>query len=347
MRGMMLTAGLGTRLRPLTDRYAKPVVPFIGIPLLKFPLWLMQAAGVDELVLNSHWKPEQINELAQSMTSPSLRVHVSHEDGAPLGSGGGIWKARSWLDHRTIGDTDSFLVSNGDEVILPHDNQVLSKFREEHERTQALATILVMKHPLVGTQFGGVWCAPDGNVRGFGKSPSEFGADSIGYHYIGLLLMKPRVFDFMPEGESNILYDVLKSAIAAGEKIRVVVSEFTWFETGNPGDFLHATGEALHLLSCVNRSASFAESPLKDPGIRHAAQALKEITLANWPSGTSLSKQGEALVLMTPKSELSAGASVKGFAVLEEGARITSAVENIVAMPGALVSTPMKNEICL
>ncbi len=347
MRGMMLTAGLGTRLRPITEKFAKPAVPFLGIPLLRYPLWLMQAAGVDELVLNSHWKPEQISELARSISSPRLRVHVSHEDGRLLGSGGGIWKARGWLDQRTSGDTDSFMVSNGDEVILPHDQQILAKFREAHELSQALATILVMKHPLVGTQFGGVWAGPDGAVRGFGKNATEYGADSIGFHYIGLLLLNPRVFDFMPEGESNILYDVLKSAIAAGEKVRIVESEFTWFETGNPRDFLHATGEALHLLNAVNKHASFAESPLKDPGIRHAAQALKEITLANWPSGTSLTKHGDALVLLAPQSELANGSSVKGFAVLEQGARITSAVENIVAMPGALVTAPLKNEICL
>lgn len=347
MRAMMLTAGLGTRLRPVTDRFAKPAVPFLGIPLLKYPLWLMQAAGVDELVLNSHWKPEQIAALAQSISSASLNVHVSHETGVPLGSGGGIWKARGWLDARSTGDHDSFLVCNGDEVILPHDVEILAKFRAEHERSNALATILVMKHPLVGTQFGGVWCDADGNVRGFGKSATEYGPGSVGFHYIGLLLLNPRIFDFMPEGESNILYDVLKSAIATKETVRVVASEFTWFETGNPRDFLHATGEALHLLDCVNKNASFAESPLKDPGLRHAAQALKEITDTYWATGTTLTKQNGALVLRAPRSELAAGVKVSGFAVLEEGSRVTSEVENIVAMPGAQVSVPTMNEICL
>ena len=264
----MLTAGLGTRLRPITNKWAKPAVPFLGIPLLKYPLYLMRAAGVTELVLNSHYKPEQIDSLAREISSADFPVHVSHESGAPLGAGGGIWKARKLLD-----DGGDFLVCNGDEVILPHDPLVLEKFKAAHAATSALATILVMKHPLVGKQFGGVWCAPDGSVRGFGKDAKAFGADSVGYHYIGLLLLNPRVFTYLPEGESNILYDGLTRAIAAGETVRAVVSDFTWFETGNPHDLLAATGEALALL---------------DHGHGEDARALRAITSRYWEKGTVL-----------------------------------------------------------
>ena len=341
----MLTAGLGTRLRPITEKFAKPAVPFLGVPLLKYPLWLMRAAGVDELVLNSHWKPEQISSLASSLSAPNLRVHVSHEEGVPLGSGGGIWKARGWLDQRASGDTDSFFVANGDEVILPHDISILAKFKNEHASSDALATILVMKHPLVGTQFGGVWASPSGDVRGFGKVGADFGDDAIGYHYIGLLLLNPRVFDYMPAGESNILYDVLKSAIVADEKVRVVVSDFTWFETGNPHDFLTATHEALRLLNCASAGVSFATSPLKDAGLRRAAQALREITTEYWVPGTVLEKKESALVLRAPGSSLSG--SVKGFAVLEAGAQVSGAVEGIVAMPGAVVTDARSHQICI
>lgn len=345
MRGMMLTAGLGTRLRPLTERFAKPAVPFLGVPLLKYPLWLMRAAGVGELVLNSHWKAEQIAALASSIAAPDLQVHVSHEEGAPLGSGGGIWKARGLLDRRETGDTDSFLVSNGDEVILPHDPSVLARFRKEHSDSGALATILVMKHPLVGIQFGGVWCSPSGDVRGFGKDGSVFGLDAVGYHYIGLLLLHPRVFDYMPEGESNILYDVLAAAIAARETVRVVVSEFTWFETGNPRDFLHATGEALRLLDCASRAGSFATSPLKDKGLRNASLALRDITTTYWKTGTVLEHLDHALLMRAPGAVFTG--ALKGFAVLEEGAQVSSAVENIVVMPGVSVNASRTNEICL
>lgn len=324
----MLTAGLGTRLRPITNSFAKPAVPFLGIPLVKYSLYLMRLAGIRDLVLNSHYKPEQISSLAHQLSTIDMRVHVSHEDPAPLGSGGGIWKARQWLD------SPNFLVCNGDEVILPKDGSILSKFKAEHAKHSALATILVMKHPLVGTQFGGVWCAPDGSVRGFGKDPKAFGEDSVGYHYIGLLLLNQRVFTYLPEGESNILYDALAKAIAAGETVRALVSDFTWFETGNPVDFLAATREGLALL---------------DHGTGEDAKALKAITQSFWKPGTHIENRNGALILLTPNSELPDSIDVKGFAVLEEGARAGrgAQLENVILMPGALVSTVKKNEIVL
>ena len=58
MRAMILTAGLGTRLRPITDRYAKPAVPFLNVPLLCYPLELMRELGAKRLVLNTHHLPE-------------------------------------------------------------------------------------------------------------------------------------------------------------------------------------------------------------------------------------------------------------------------------------------------
>lgn len=331
MKAMMLTAGLGTRLRPVTNLWAKPAVPFLGVPLLKYPLYLLQEAGVTELVLNTHYMAEQVDALAHEITSPKLKVHVSHEPGAPLGSGGGIWKAKQWL----AGTKDeSFLVCNGDEVILPRDPSIFARFMNDHEKNNALATILVMRHPLVGTQFGGVWCSPTGDVRGFGKNPKAFGADATGFHYIGMLLLKSRIFDYLPEGESNILYDALAKAIANKETVRAVEGDFTWFETGNPHDLLEASREALHLL---------------DSGKGADAEALRSITKRFWKTETALEKRGDALILRTPKTKIAAEAAIRGFAVLEEGSSLEagSSVTDIIAMPGAHISGEKKNEIAL
>jgi hypothetical protein len=108
---------------------------------------------------------------------------------------------------------------------------------------------------------------------------------------------------------------------------------------------LRATDEALHLLDNASRIGNFASSLLKDAGLRRAAQALRDITATYWAPGTTIEKQDSALILRAPGSSLSG--SVKGFAVLEKGAQVTSAVEKIVAMPGASISAPRTNEICL
>lgn len=297
LKAMLLTAGLGTRLRPVTNLYAKPAVPFLNVPLVKYPAYLCELMGAWSLVLNMHYLSDQIQELAGDLHDAGFDVALSDEVEAPLGSGGGIGHAMDFLN------TSRFLAGNGDEVILPSDKDLLARFQRDHASHRALATILVMRHPLVGTQFGGVWADETGAVKGFGKDGSAFGPGVTGLHYVGLILFERKVFDYIPAGESNILYDVLVKAIAAGELVRVHVGDFTWFETGNPKDFLHATGEAIRLLHS---------------GSGNDAETLRAITRKYWRKGTTLEVTNEALVLRDPSSVIESGVSLKGFVVLGE-----------------------------
>jgi mannose-1-phosphate guanylyltransferase len=326
---MLLTAGLGTRLRPVTNHYAKPAVPFLNIPLMYYPLNLIEQLGISELVLNTHYKPEQIENLANKIPGAKYKISLSPEPGQPLGSGGGIWKAREFL----VGG-GSFLVANGDEVILPHDSQIMHRFFHTHQESGAFATILVMNHPLVGKQFGGVWADQKGYVKGFGKDANQF-PGCRGLHYIGLLLLNERVFEYLPESESNILYDALTKAIAAGEVVNTVVSDFTWFETGNPHDFLSATGAALGLLA-NNNDAS---------GARADASALRAIAGRFWSSEASLEKTAGTLILRDgPIQKFRA----KGFVVLGNLSQIEGdqvELENVVALPQSHVKFSCANEI--
>lgn len=321
MKAMILAAGLGTRLRPITEKYAKPAVPFLNIPLLYYSLELMRSSGqIDGLVLNTHHHPEQIEALA--MRIQNLDVAFSHEPGTPLGSGGGIWKARAHLE-----GTGDFLVANGDEVILPHDPQVMKTFIAKHVASGALATILTMRHPLVGTQFGGVWADRAGNVRGFGKDGSLFGPDVEGFHYIGLLLLSDRVFKYLPEGESNILYDALVKGIKAGEKVETLVSNFTWYETGNPIDFLNATREAIELLATGNGED---------------ANSLRAICREYWSDEFHLDGK-----LVLPRAS-KVKPNIQGFGVIGSNVRIgtNTDLQNVVLLRDAIVpNRPIANEI--
>ncbi len=321
---MILSAGLGTRLRPVTELFAKPAVPFLNIPLLYYPIALMEEAGIDSIVFNTHHKPEQIEEIAMRIPHSKCDVAFSFEAGAPLGSGGGIWKAKNLL--KGGGD---FLVSNGDEVILPREAGTMKRFVDQHRSEMNLATILVMPHPLVGIQFGGVWTDANGDVKGFGKDRTQFGPELTGYHYIGLLLLNDRVFEYLPDGESNILYDALKAAIDKGERVRVCVGSFTWFETGNPKDFLEATEGALTLY----------EQNTED------AKTLRTICSRFWNPGTRLiSTSTGAKVLLDGEAQLDSKVQVEGFAVLGRGARVETAAEidRCVVLPGARVSSSRK-----
>jgi mannose-1-phosphate guanylyltransferase len=331
---MILAAGLGTRLRPVTDRYAKPAVPFLNVPLLYYPLALLEQAGIDTLVLNTHHKPEQIQELAGPLAGNDYSIAFSHEPGMPLGSGGGIWKARQFLE----GGGD-FLVSNGDEVILPHDPDVIRKLVEKHRAESNLATILVMHHPLVGTQFGGVWADDQGAVRGFGKDGSVFVEDGVnvkGHHYIGVLILNDRIFRYLPEGESNILYDALAKGISVGERVRVLESSFTWFETGNPKDFLHASESALALL----RTGSSAGPD---------ARFLSNFCNRFWSPGTTLDLSTSATVLKGANVRVHAEVTFEGFAALGDRVEIKNRAHIVssVLLPSTVVQNTerLANEI--
>jgi mannose-1-phosphate guanylyltransferase len=356
MKAMILAAGLGTRLRPVTERYAKPAVPFLNVPLLYYSIALLESAGVDELVINSHYKPEQIRALAERIPGFRGRTVVTHEAGKdPLGSGGGIWNAREHLRAKQGAGGDSgagmalagndpqvsprhdFLLANGDEVILPKDPQIMHKLCQEHAAHNALATILVMRHPLVGTQFGGVWASSDGRVRGFGKDPKAFGPGCEGFHYIGLQILNERVFEYLPEGESNILYDALAKAIAAGETVRVVVSEFSWFETGNIRDFVHASGECLALLA-QSRTTSPETSFLHD--LIHRFTPESRLVRGDGQAAAAADNGDQPTLLLEHQTSfVDPGAKVRGFAVLGPGASLgaEARVENVVVLPNARV----------
>lgn len=320
MKAMILTAGLGTRLRPVTDVYAKPAVPFLNVPLLFYSLALVRQAGVSSVVFNTHHKPEQIEALGRSIQQ-SFHVVFSAEPGAPLGSGGGIHKARKFLE-----GSGNFLVCNGDEVILPLKEGAITRFLKTHQESGALATLLVMKHPGVGTQFGGVWTTENNHVLGFGKDRSKFPSAPIGYHYIGVLLLNDRVFKYFPEGESNILYDVLQEALSEGEKVLAHVEEFTWFETGNAEDFLSATRKSLELLTSA------------DP-TREDAKFLKDILRTHFSKEPQVKVESGYVLMSADKCRIDSKTRFEGFVVIGEGAVIESDVElkNCVILPNANV----------
>lgn len=336
MRGMILAAGLGTRLRPITHFFAKPAVPFLNIPLLYYSMALLEKAGVTEFVINSFYLPEQIHALADQAPGLIKKPVVIDESGAPLGSGGGVWNARCELNNA------SFWLANGDEVILPRDSGIFERIQNEHRENQALATIVVMEHAGVGTQFGGVWATPDGDVKGFGKTSSAF-PGTVGYHYIGLQLLDPRVFNYLPEGESNILYDGLARAILAGERVQVVVGNFTWFETGNPDDFLEASKQCMELLRHPTQARGADRSFLLRILERFSEHAKDDNV--NW--GHSVSES--AIVLSASSAQIDTSVVFNGAVTVGPGVEIgaDAQVSNSVLLRDAkvLAGSIVKNSI--
>src|ERR1700739_4522288 len=98
MKAMVLCAGFGTRLRPLTDKVPKPLVPLCGVPLLRYNFALLAGAGVRGIVINTHHLGKEMEKGARAIAAElSLDLAVSHEEKHILGTGGGVKRAQSML----------------------------------------------------------------------------------------------------------------------------------------------------------------------------------------------------------------------------------------------------------
>ncbi len=226
--GMVLTAGLGTRLRPLSDDRAKPAMPVCGEPLVRRILRWLAAAGVTNLVLNLHHRPETVAAAVGDGRDLGVRVRYSWEQPAVLGSAGGPRLALPLIDG------DPFVLVNGDTLT----DVDLGAMSAAHRASGALVTMAVVPHPNP-SRYGGVLVEPDGHVRGFtGPDPSA-GAR----HFVGVQIVAAEAFARLPAGEPAETVRALYPALLDERpgSIRVFESTATFRDIGTPADYLAAS----------------------------------------------------------------------------------------------------------
>ena len=221
---IVLTAGFGTRLLPLTYCRAKPAVPVAGIPLIRRTLSWLAREGVRDTVLNLHYKPETITAVVGDGTDLGIRVRYSWEPRI-LGSAGGPRRALPLLDHHR------FLIINGDTL----SDVDLSEMVAAHEHTGARVTLAVIPNPDSG-RYGGVLANADGRVRGF----TPVGSPEPSYHFIGVQVVEAAVFAQLPDGRpAETIGGIYSSLIARDERaLRAHVVSAAFHDIGTPADYL-------------------------------------------------------------------------------------------------------------
>lgn len=193
---MIFAAGLGTRLKPLTDTLPKALVPIAGKPLLEHVILKLKAAGFDEIIVNIHHFPDQIIDFLKANDNFGIRIEVSDERDQLLDTGGGIRKVASFFD-----DGKPFLVHNVD--ILS--NADLRELYNQHLRTNSLATLVVSKRDTFR------YLLFDDNLRLNGWiNEKTCETKPVGLHkpelynklaFSGIQVLSPQVFDLMKELE--------------------------------------------------------------------------------------------------------------------------------------------------
>ena len=219
-KAMVLAAGLGTRLKPVTDTLPKGLVQVDNRALIDHALDRLEAVGVGEVVVNTHYLAEQLQAHLSGRKSPVLQI--SHEDDL-LDTGGGIAKALPLL-----GD-DPFLAVNADAFWLNGPYDALQ--RMAHTWDDGTMDGLLLLHSTVeayGYTGLGDFCAPLGD----GVLTRRLEGEVSPWLFTGIQMLHPRLFKTAPDGafSLNLLYD---RAIESG-RLHGVVHDGEWFHVGTP-----------------------------------------------------------------------------------------------------------------
>ena len=229
---MLLAAGLGLRMRPLTEHTAKPLLPLGGRPLLDHALDRLAAAGVQRVVINTHWQGARVeHHLARRTGGPQI---VLRPEDDLLDTGGAVAAA---VREGLLGDEPFFIV-NGDSFWMdgptPMLNRVADAFSPEVD-----AVLLMHRTFQVHSEVG----RGDFAVDPWGKLRRRREREIVPYLFAGVQLASPALFASAPAGpfSLNRLWD---AAIEAG-RLRALVHDGLWFHLSRPSDLSEAE-TALH-----------------------------------------------------------------------------------------------------
>jgi NDP-sugar pyrophosphorylase family protein len=232
MKAMVLAAGLGTRLRPLTDDRPKALVDVGGRPLITYNLTLLRHFGITDVVVNLHHHGDKLRQTLGDGTSLGLRIAYSPEDPL-LDTGGGIKHAERLLAG------DDFLVLNSDTIIdLPLDRLLAS------HRAHGAAATLVLRHDPEQARYGEIEIDRDGRIRRFLGTPERVDEPLDAYMFAGVHVMTAAVFRFMPAGGAfSMTHDTYPAMLAAGAALYGFPFAGFWRVIDTPDDRARATRE--------------------------------------------------------------------------------------------------------
>jgi NDP-sugar pyrophosphorylase family protein len=232
MKAMILAAGFGTRLWPLTIERTKPAIPFLNRPLIAYTIDYLKQYGITEIIINLHHEPESVQEQIGDGSEYGVRIHYSLEEPEILGTSGALDKVRDLLQDET------FVLVNG-KIIT---NLDLSAALQTHRSKEAIATLVLKENPN-REKFSQILVSDDGYYQGFGGFPqtSDFRLPTSDFPlmFVGIHILEPQIFEYIPRGIfSDSIRDVYPQAMQAGEKIAAHIGTGDWYELSTLARYL-------------------------------------------------------------------------------------------------------------
>jgi len=285
---LVLTAGLATRLRPLSFVRAKAALPVAGTPLIRRILRSLSSAGVLDVVLNLHHLPHTLTRLLGDGAELGMRIRYSWEVPV-LGSAGGPKRALPLLSNPEPGvpspgsrvpDRGTFLIVNGDTLTDVN----LAAVVDDHRRSGALVTMAVVPNT-EPEKYSGVRVTPDGEFAGWVPRAAQ----EPSYHFIGVQVAEAAAFDSVAAGIPSEVRTLYSALIAAQPgSVRAFRTRAEFFDIGTPSDYLNtsltlATREAIDTVANaqVSPTARVERSLLWDDVIVEDGAMLRECVVTD------------------------------------------------------------------
>ena len=276
MRAIVLSAGYGTRLWPLTEDRTKPAIPILGKPLVGYVAEYLAGYGIDEIVVNLHHRPESVRRALGDGSQFGVKLHYVEEP-VILGTSGALDNTREFFERET------FVAVNG-KIITDID---LGAALETHRKTEALATLVLL--PNTRRERFSVVETEEGRIKGFGGMPVDTEKDPL--MFTGIQILEPRIFEYIPRGVfSHSTTDVYPQAIANGETIAAHVASGNWRELSTLRRYLDISVELLQesgesyvagVNSTIPTSATVTDSVLWDDVAVGASTQIHRAVLAD------------------------------------------------------------------
>lgn len=243
MKAMIMAAGFGTRLKPLTDKIPKALVPVLNKPILERNIECLVGFGIKDIIINAHYHMEQLERYIKACKIPGVNLSISLEPDEILGTGGGLSKCRAFLSD------DTFMLINSD-ILTDID---LYKAVESHNKSGAIVTMVLQDYP----RFNQVE-VKNKRVKAIFKdtAPGRFA-------FTGIHVLSPTIFDFLPtKGYADIISKCYTPMIESGKSINAhIETEHYWYDIGTIDSYIKAS---LDFLRFENQHIVKGENVLLD-----------------------------------------------------------------------------------
>jgi mannose-1-phosphate guanylyltransferase len=319
MRAMVLAAGLGTRLRPITFDMPKPMVPVLNRPVMEHILRLLGKHGFEQTIANLYWFPDLIEGHFGDGSGCGVSLSYSREE-ALLGTSGGVRNAADFLG-------DDFLVISGD-ALTDIDLTAMRAFHESHDGIATLAT----KRVEDTSQFGVAITDAEGRIGGFQEKPqpSEALSDLAN---CGIYMFRKEIFDYFPApgtskaakpgdpaGFADWAMDVFPRLLEGDVPFYSHEIDAYWNDVGNLDELRESTYDALSGAVEVEQVGEIVD------GFRSGTAPEDEPDL-------------EGPVLLGPGCEIGDDVRIDGPSVIGDGAKVGSGsrIKDSIVLPGAQI----------